>query len=111
MFGGEEFTGAARAGHDLVIDQQHAELVADFADAAVIAVGRDQRAGGGAADGLHDEGKHGVGALGEDLVAQEVGVFEAARLFREVVAVEIGGGGGDLGHPAQHRRERIAQGA
>ena len=38
-------------------------LVADLADARIVAVGRDQRAGRGAADRLHDEGQHAFGRL------------------------------------------------
>ena len=109
MLGGDELAGAPGAGHHLVIDQQDAEFVADLADARVIAVGRHQRPGRGATHRLHDEGQHAVGPLGQDLVAQQFGIFQPALVVIEIVIVEIAGRRGDLGHLAHHRRKGFRQ--
>ena len=81
----------ADAAHHLVMDEQDAVSVADFADARIVAVGRHQRVGRGAADRLHDEGDDALRSLGEDLLLQHVGIVDAALFHREVVAVAIGG--------------------
>ena len=57
------FPVRADAAHHLVMDEQDAVAVADLADARIIAVGRDQRGGRGAADRLHDEGERRSPAL------------------------------------------------
>ena len=87
----QELAGAGDAAHDFVVDQQDAVAVADFADARIVAVRRHQRVGRRAADRLHDEGDDALRPLGDDLFLQHVGIFDAALLHREVVAVAIGG--------------------
>ena len=82
----------------------------NLANARVIAVRRDQRAGRGAADRLHDEGQHALRTFLEDLFLQQVGIFQPALFHREIVAVEIGRRRGDLGHLAHHRGEWRGQG-
>ena len=45
----------------------------------------------------------------QDLLFQEVGVFGAALLHRQIVAVEIGRRRLDLGHVLHHRREGVGE--
>ncbi len=65
MFGSEIFASAPGTRHDLVIDQKNAVLITDFANAGIVAVGRDQRAGRSSANRFHDETKNGFRALFE----------------------------------------------
>ncbi|MNL13046.1 hypothetical protein D3C87_1339350 [compost metagenome] len=109
MIAAEEFPGAAGAAHDLVMDQEDAVFVADFADASVVAVRRDQRTGRGTADRLHDEGKHAFRAFGLYPVFQHVGILDAALLHRQVIAIEIGCWRRYFRHFPHHRRERIGE--
>ena len=108
MVGGEVFSGASGAAHHLVGDQQNAELVADPADLGVITVGRDQRACRSAAYRLHDKCQHRFRALAKNFIAQVARIFQAALVIVEIVAIEIAGRRGDLGHLPHHRRERCA---
>lgn len=59
MVATEKGPRAPGPGHHLVMDQQDAVTLADFAYALEIAVGWDERGGRGAADRLHDKGKYG----------------------------------------------------
>src|SRR6266403_5029324 len=58
MLGGEKGAGAARAAHDLVIDQQYAMAVTDLANGTIVMVGSDEGTGGETTNRLHDEGQN-----------------------------------------------------
>src|SRR5690606_21037324 len=96
VLGGEEAARATGPGHHLVVDQQHAVAPADLADPFHVAGRRHKGAGRGTADGFYDEGKHGLGALAQDLRFQHVGVAARARRLVEVVAIEVDGWRGNL---------------
>ena len=81
---GKPLAGATPAGHDFVGDQEHAVLVADFADLREVLVGWDEDAVG-ADDGLHDDGGD-VGLVADHVLdvvsagdaALRVGVLDGA---------------------------------
>ena len=109
MIAAEEFSSATRAAHHLVMDEQDAVAVADFTDPGVIAVRPDERGGRRAADRLHDEGDHGFGIFGEDLLLQHVGVADAALFHGEIVTVAPCGGRRHRRHGPHHGRESLGQ--
>ena len=103
MFGGEIFAGTAGTGHDLVIDQKDAVLIANFADPVIVAVGRNQCPGRCPANRFHDEAKDGFGTLFEDFSLKHVGIFDAAFMVRQIIAIQITGRGGDFRLINHHR--------
>jgi hypothetical protein len=64
MIYGEDFSGAAHAGHDFVDDKENSLLATDFRDALCVSVGRSSRAKCGTDDRLEDEGSGGGGIIG-----------------------------------------------
>ncbi len=84
---GEEFAGPAEGGHHLVEDEEDAVFLADPLDDHEIFIGRNHRAGGGAADGFGHEGGHVFGSLIQDGRFQVPGAPDAAfRILRAVMA-------------------------
>ena len=95
--------------HHLVMDQQDAVSVADFADARKIAVGRHKRRSRRPAYRLHDEGEHAFRPFGHNLFLEHIGIFNAALCHRKIVAVTIGGRRGHSRHVTNLRRECFGQ--
>ena len=107
VIGGEKRPGATGPAHHLVVDQEHAVPVAGRADGFVVCGGRDRRAGGEAADRLHDEGQHGAGALAGDLVLERLRTGLRVRLHGVAGRHAIAEGGWDLRHRAHERAEDL----
>ena len=106
--GGEEGAGAAGAGDHFVEDQQDAVAGADVADSGDVGVGRDEGAGGEAADRLHDEGEDGGRVFGEDAGLERVGAMACVGFGRVIERQAVGEGGGDERHFRHHRAvERV----
>ncbi len=76
-----ELTGAADAGHDLVVDDEHAVPAADLRDGRQVARRRHQSARGGATHRLDDERRHRVRSLLQDLALQLGGTLQTPLLL------------------------------
>src|SRR5690606_4156088 len=105
MVAAEELSGAANAGHHLVMDEQDSKLVAYLADPHEIAVWRNQRCSGGAANGLHYEGEHAFRPFCQDFLLKHVGVAQSAFFQRKVVSITVDEGRRNQRHGVTHLPE------
>ena len=78
MLNGEVFAGAAKAGHDLVGNQQDVVAAADVGDRRPVFRHRRDRAARRAHHRLSDKGGDGIGALVANFLFERVGAFDSA---------------------------------
>jgi hypothetical protein len=105
---GENFAGAAHAGHDFVRDEQNSLLAADLSDPLEITVRRNRGTESGADDGFEDERGGGGGVVGIKKLVEVVGAGYAAIGKNFTERTVIAEAGGDMSPIGEQRSVRSA---
>ena len=107
MFGSHELAGAPATRHHLIMDQQDAVAITDFANRLHVTGRRHQRAGRRSADRFDDKGQNAVRAFLQNFGLEHRCVMDARRRVIDVQPIKISPWRGYFRHRLHHRQERI----